>query len=122
MSENKPDFTKPVDVMQFIYNTFHPCGCSDRVSVLQEVRGFLFWLKEDSKDRVRYDSLFRGFVGIFYIMAGICDRAYLCGHGGGIRNAWIEPLGRELLHALETIPLETIAEAEGEAYDGIYVQ
>jgi len=118
MSENQPDFTKPIDVKAFFYNKFGACGCSEIDLMINVIRDLLEWM--DTPDHSFYNTLFNGSTGVYYILIGLFDNLGLCEHGIAIRYPWLTEKGRELLKALQTIAAEQIDKSEGKAYNGLY--
>lgn len=117
---NKPDFTKPVDILAFFYNEFGACGCSELYTMIDVIRDLLEWLNSDIDTRPRYDTLFNGNVGVYYLLAGKLDCLEFSGHGTSIRVAWLTEKGRKFLSALNRFSNEEIEFASGDAYDDLY--
>lgn len=112
-----PDFSKPVDIQAYFFNSFGACGCSDLEAMVAVVKELLEWIDQNC-EIPPYDKLFNH-EGVFYILVGILDRLGLCEHGTSIRASWLTEKGKSLLVALQSTPFSEIDTAEGEAYDGI---
>lgn len=117
---NKPDFTKPVDILAFFYNEFGACGCSEVDTMIDVIRDLLEWLDSDIDTRPKYNTLFNGNVGVYYLLAGKLEYLEFSGHGFSIRVAWLTEEGQEFLSALKNFSNEEIEYACGGAYDDAY--
>jgi hypothetical protein len=113
------DFKKPINIKAFLFNEFHSCGCSEHDLEIGVIRELLEWLN-NMEIRNRYDTLFNGNVGVYYLLIQLLENANLCEHGTSIRCPWITDTGKDLLEALKNIPHEIIDECNGDAYDGFY--
>lgn len=114
----KPDFAKPIDLLAYFYEELGACGCSDLAAMITVVRSLLAWI--DNKNKPGYASLFSGNTGVYYLLVGQFDRLRLCTHGVSIRHPFLEENGKALLNALNTVDAQTIEDASGEAYNGIW--
>ena len=119
--ENKlPDFSKHIDINAFFINEFGGCGCSDVEEMINVIRDLLEWVSKNPEKRKRFDELFDGNTGIFYILIGQLDRLDLCEHGTSIRHPFLTQKGEDLLNSLKTMDSAEIENSSGEAYDGLY--
>ena len=114
-----PDFTKPIDVKAFFYNELGACGCSEFSSMIEVVCGLLEWIEKEKDNSNHYDTLYGGNIGVYYLLIGMLDSSGLCEHGISIRFPFLTQDGKELMKALQTISEEEIDGCSGEAYDGI---
>lgn len=117
---NKPDFTKPVDILAFFYSEFGACGCSGLGAMFDVIRNLLEWLDSDMDTRPKYNTLFNGNVGVFYLLAGKLECLELSGHNTSIRVAWLTEEGQKFLNALRKFSNDEIEFASGDAYDDLY--
>lgn len=118
MDKEFPKELTPVNIKAFFYNHFGACGCSELEDMIETIKDLLIWHK-NREDRVNYDKLYGGNLGIFYLLAGMIDYAGLAEHGGSIRYPWLSPDGEDFLNALQKYSAEEIEEASGTAYDGL---
>ena len=116
----KPDFTKPVDILAFFYNEFCACGCSEVDTMIDVIRDLLEWLDSDISTRLKYDTLFNGNVGVYYLLTGKLDHLKFTEHGFSIRVAWLTEEGQEFLNALRKFSNDEIEFSSGGAYDDLY--
>ena len=122
MSDKKPDFSKPVDLLAFIYNEFYACGCSEIDKMVDEIKYVLKWSSEDIKKRINFDSLYPGRDGIFYLVAALLDKNDFIEHGTSIRGSLITKEGKEFLGAIEKISVDEMEREGGVAYDGCFYE
>lgn len=120
MSDETPDFTKPLDVQAFFYNELGACGCMDLAAMIATVKDLLRWVSAKKNNNNRYDTLFGGNTGVFYLLLGLLDTAELCEYGHSTSYPWLTDKGGNLLKALSTFTADEIKNSEGVAYDGIY--
>jgi hypothetical protein len=118
-----PDFDKPVDILAFIHQSFGICGCSELAVIIEELKLILDWAGTEMSFRPAYNSLYTTALftsrdGIFYLIAGMVDKAKLIEHGTAIRCPWLTDTGKAFLAGLNKYTVEQIDEAKGEAYDG----
>lgn len=113
----KVDFDNPLDIKAFLYNEFHACGCSELDEIIDTIKHFLSWAKATPSD---YEDVFPKQVGLYYIIAGICNDGDLVTHGSSIRFPIIQDDGESFLLALNKFSVDEIDVASGEAYDGMY--
>lgn len=118
MNKELPELT-PINLKAYFYNNFGACGCSELDEMLATVTSLLAWHDEPMEKRPRYNELYDGNTGIFYLLAGLLDNLGLVEHGYSIRNPWLTVEGMDLLEALRKTSYEEIEEASGEAYDGL---
>ena len=119
MSENpKPDLTKPLDIKAFLYNELGMCACIEFAPTLETIRDFLIWSADNKTPGNRYNDLFGGHVGTFYMIAMALDRAGLLEHGTSMRFPWLTQMGEDLLNGLRHNFFDDIESASGTAYDG----
>jgi hypothetical protein len=112
----EPNFNKPEDIAAFLGNELGLCGCTDEEPYLKALIRLLEW--HNNKD-VGFESLYFD-DGVYYLLAGMIDRAGLSEHGSSIRAPFLSTKGRELLKGLKTITIEELRHTEKEAYDGVY--
>jgi len=117
MKQPTPDFDKPLDLLAFIYNSFGICGCSQFDVIVNELKRFLTWAGAPMENRSLYITLYPR-DGIFYLIAGMLDRAKLIEHGTAVRHPWLTDTGKAFLAGLNKYAVEQIDEAKGDAYDG----
>ena len=115
--EKKPDFSKPVDIQAYFYNSFHACGCSELDEMIKEVKRVLSWATQNIMERVCFSKLYEN-SGCFYLIAGLLDSVGFLEHGTSIRGTWATEAGKSFLGALNKFTEEEICNSEGEAYDG----
>ena len=116
----EPDFNKPVNIHAFFSNHFGMCGCSEFEPMQRLIIKLLEWHGADMGNRPKWDTLFNGNTGVFYIIAGIMTEADLIEHGGSIRCGWLTDKGKLLLANLKKFTAEEIEDCAPEiAYDGL---
>lgn len=108
-------FNTPQEIKTFMQAKFGACGCSEITPMLTTLKEFL--LEKTKKVEIRYDYLFNGDLGVFYIIAGIATEAGLLEHGTSIRYSWLTFKGISFLKALSKFTFEEIEESEVEIYD-----
>ena len=84
-------------------------------AMIYEIKRFLGWAGKMWEER--YDNMYER-NGIYYLIAGMCDRAVLIEHGTSIRFPWLTEKGKCLLEALTKFSQHEIASSYGKAYDG----
>jgi len=108
----------PLNIKAYLYNNLGLCGCSELDEIVAVLLRLLEWHGGDKE--TRYDELFPGNVGVFYLLAGMLDGLGLSEHGTAIRHPWLTEDGKRLLAALRRHPAQEIDDASGEAYDGCH--
>lgn len=106
------DFTKLSDVLDFFYDKFDACGCSDLETIIRVIQGLLEWLSSDIAERAGFETLFNGNEGVFYLLAGKLENLCFSEHGTSIRYAWITEKGTVFLNAIKDITAEQIEDLE----------
>jgi hypothetical protein len=105
-------FKTPEDVRDFFYDNLGTCGCSEMDEMIYTIKCFLDWANQEIGKRKNYDEV--DDPGIYYIIAGILNKAKIFEHGSAIRCPWLTMKGKQLLIALNKFTVEEIDKLEGE--------
>ena len=114
-----PEDLTPLNIRAWLSNVGFLCGCSEEDELLQALQRILDWHDSPMDRRVAYHDVYPGNVGAFYLVAATIDELGLAEHGGSIRNPWLTPDGARLAAAIRSTTYRAIADANGEAYDGL---
>ena len=81
-----------------LIDMFGICNCAEIDLVVKTLIRFLEWA--ESVERDDYNTLYKD-AGIYYLIAGMCEKNDLIQHGVSIRCAFISPKGKEFLTLLK---------------------
>jgi hypothetical protein len=114
----QPDLNKALDILAWLNNELGISNDIEFVPLLETIRDFLRWVDSKKVLGNRYDDLFGGHVGTYYLVACALEHAGLITHGLEIRYPALTVPGRTLLRTLTAFPLTDVEQASGTAYDG----
>lgn len=113
----KINFGKAINMKAFLYNELGACGCSELSEILRVLCKFFVWIEQEFP--TPYESLFAS-RGVYYIVAGTCEKADLIEHGISVRAPFLTVRGENFAAAMKVHTGQQIEEARGEAYDGCW--